>query len=229
MFRRADLEKLKGGWVEVLRKEFAKPYFSQIESFLAAAKKCEKVVFPPETNFFAALQATPLESVKVVILGQDPYHGSGQAHGLSFSVPKGQAIPPSLRNIFKELSSDLGIDPPTHGDLTGWASQGVLLLNSVFSVEKENAGSHAKIGWEYLSDAIIKAIDRESPRVVFIFCGAYAQKKCQFIDREKHLVLASVHPSPLSASRGFFGSKPFSKANAWLKANGIKPVDWSTV
>ncbi len=190
---------------------------------LAAGKK----IYPPADRFFAALDSTPLTSVKVVIIGQDPYHNPGQAHGLCFSVSDGVRPPPSLLNIFKELHSDLWIAPSPTGELSSWARQGVLLLNAVLSVEEGLAGSHANKGWEAFTDRIIDVLNHECDGLAFLLWGAYAQKKGQFIDRKKHLVLSSAHPSPLSAHRGFLGSRPFSKINAWLISRGQTPIDWT--
>jgi len=184
-------------------------------------------IFPPKEYIFRALELTPFDNIKVVILGQDPYHGEGQANGLAFSVNKGTKIPPSLRNIFKELNTDLGIDIPNHGDLTNWAKQGVLLLNSILTVEKDKPSSHRNIGWEEYTDSLISKISKEKEHVVFILWGKYAQSKTPLINQNKHLVISSAHPSPFSARKGFFGSKPFSRCNTWLEEKGIKKVDWS--
>jgi len=184
-------------------------------------------VFPPKEYIFRTLELTPFDNIKVVILGQDPYHGEGQANGLAFSVNKGTKIPPSLRNIFKELNTDLEIDIPNHGDLTNWAKQGVLLLNSILTVEKDKPSSHRNIGWEEYTDSLISKISKEKKHVVFILWGKYAQSKTPLINQNKHLVISSAHPSPFSARKGFFGSKPFSRCNTWLEEKGIKKVDWS--
>ena len=189
-------------------------------------KQQGKRIFPNGSEYFRAMDLTPFDRVKVVIIGQDPYHGPGQAHGLSFSVQPGIAIPPSLKNIYKELYLDLDIKPASHGHLVCWASQGVLLLNSVLTVECHKAGSHQGKGWELLTDQIIKQLNEAREGVVFILWGAYAQKKGRFIDQKRHYVLNSVHPSPLSAHRGFFGSKPFSKTNDYLSSQGKEPIDW---
>ena len=186
-----------------------------------------ETVFPSREEVFRAFSLTPISKVKVVILGQDPYHGEGEANGLAFSVNKGIKLPPSLKNIYKELNSDLGIQIPNHGDLTKWAKQGVLLLNSVLTVEKDKPGSHRNMGWEEYTDSIIKKISEERKNVVFILWGKYAETKKNLIDENKHLILFSAHPSPFSARRGFFKSKPFSKCNTYLKKNGIKEIDWS--
>lgn len=184
-------------------------------------------IFPPKEEIFRAFSLTPINTVKVVILGQDPYHGQGEANGLAFSVNKDISIPPSLKNIYKELNSDLGLDIPKHGDLTAWAKQGVLLLNSILTVEKDKPGSHRKIGWEEYTDSLIKGISDRRENVVFILWGKYAESKKILIDESKHLILVSPHPSPFSARKGFFGSKPFSKTNAYLIKNNIEPIDWS--
>ncbi|WP_347452843.1 uracil-DNA glycosylase [Acinetobacter thermotolerans] len=198
-----------------------------LRTFLMEEKRADKVIYPPNHLIFNALNTTPLDKVKVVILGQDPYHGPNQAHGLSFSVQKGVALPPSLRNIFHELHSDLGVPIPKHGDLTHWAQQGVLLLNAVLTVEAGQPTSHQKRGWEEFTDHVIDVINEQRENVVFILWGAYAQRKGQRIDQNKHLVLKAAHPSPLSANRGgFFGCKVFSKANNYLKQHGIEPIDW---
>ena len=198
-----------------------------LRTFLIEEKRADKVIYPPNHLIFNALNTTPLDKVKVVILGQDPYHGPNQAHGLSFSVQKGVALPPSLRNIFHELHSDLGVPIPKHGDLTHWAQQGVLLLNAVLTVEAGQPTSHQKRGWEEFTGHVIDVINEQRENVVFILWGAYAQRKGQRIDQNKHLVLKAAHPSPLSANRGgFFGCKVFSKANNYLKQHGIEPIDW---
>lgn len=203
------------------------PTMEQLRNFLLAEKKADKVIYPPSSLIFNALNTTPLHAVKVVILGQDPYHGPNQAHGLSFSVQRGVALPPSLRNIFHELHTDLGMPVPSHGDLTRWAQQGVLLLNSVLTVEAGQPTSHQKRGWEDFTDQVIDVLNEQREHLVFILWGAYAQRKGQRIDRSKHLVLTAAHPSPLAANRGgFFGCRVFSKANNYLKQNGIEPIDW---
>jgi len=190
-------------------------------------KKADKIIYPPNHLIFNALNTTPLDRVKVVILGQDPYHGPNQAHGLSFSVQKGVALPPSLRNIFHELHADLGVERPKHGDLTHWAEQGVLLLNAVLTVEAGQPTSHQKRGWEEFTDHVIDVLNEQREHIVFILWGAYAQRKGQRINQDKHLVLKAAHPSPLAANRGgFFGCKVFSKSNNYLKQHGIEPIDW---
>lgn len=218
--------KLSDSWLKLLKNEFEQDYMKQLDIFLEAENRKNKIIFPEPKNYFAALDLVPMEAVKVVILGQDPYHGEGQAHGLSFSVQDGVRYPPSLQNIFKELKDDMGCDIPKTGDLTHWAQQGVLLLNSVLTVEKDKAASHQKRGWETFTDKIISAVNDNCDHVVFVLWGSYAQKKAQFVDRQKHFVIESAHPSPLSSYRGFFGSKPFSKANHWLKEKKIEPIDW---
>lgn len=199
---------------------------ASLKQFLQAEKSAGKQIFPRANHWFHALDSTPLTDVRVVILGQDPYHGPGQAHGLCFSVQKNVKIPPSLVNIYKELEDNMGIARPDHGNLEAWAKQGVLLLNAVLTVEAHLAGSHQGKGWEKFTDAVIDLVNQRSKPAVFILWGSYAQKKASFIDASKHLVLKSVHPSPLSAHRGFFGSKPFSQANQFLEQNGMTPIDW---
>lgn len=212
-------------WGDVLAPEFDKPYYKGLRQFLIHAYQNERV-YPPMADIYNALHATSYADTKVVILGQDPYHGQGQAHGLSFSVREGVKPPPSLLNIFKELESDLGCIRPNHGCLQGWAEQGVLLLNTTLTVREGAPKSHAGHGWETLTDAIISALSRRDVPMVFILWGAHAQSKCALIDATKHHIIKSPHPSPLSASRGFFGSRPFSRANAYLKADGLAPIDW---
>jgi len=214
-------------WLKHLSQEFDSPYMAKLEAFLQSERDAGKQIFPPTELWFKALDMTPLDEVKIVILGQDPYHGPDQAHGLSFSVPKGVRTPPSLVNIFKELNSDRGIEPASHGNLEAWAKQGVLLLNSVLTVEAHKAGSHQKKGWETFTDAVIRLVNEQSRPIVFILWGAYAQAKASFVDESRHLVIRSVHPSPLSAHKGFLGTKPFSKANAFLDKNGVTPIDWT--
>ncbi len=221
--------KIPSAWKETLIDELRKPYIKKLEEFLELQIQKGAVIYPAEAHYFKALEQTPLESVKVVILGQDPYHGPQQAHGLSFSVRSGVKFPPSLRNIFKELQSDVGCAIPESGDLTKWAQQGVLLLNSVLTVTEAQAGSHQGKGWETFTDKIIEAVSEKQNNVVFILWGAYAIKKGELIDRSRHLVLESVHPSPLSAHRGFFGTKPFSQANQYLVEKGRGAVNWSLV
>lgn len=217
---------LADDWFGVLEGEFDTPYMQKLAAFLEAETKSGKRIFPERENFFHALNITPLADVKVVIIGQDPYHGDGQAHGLSFSVQPGMDVPPSLRNMYKELEDDVGATHPGHGFLEGWAEQGVLMLNAVLSVEAHKAGSHQKKGWEKFTDRIIDELNRHHDGLVFILWGSHAQKKGAGIDRSRHLVLEGPHPSPLSSYRGFFGSKPFSQANAYLEAQGKTPIDW---
>lgn len=218
--------KLSNAWLKFLEAEFEQDYMKSLKDFLTAEYKKKKTIYPTAKNYFAALDLVEPEKIKVVILGQDPYHGEGQAHGLCFSVQEGVAVPPSLQNIYKELNADLGIPIVKSGDLTRWGRQGVLLLNSVLTVEKDRAASHQGKGWEQFTDKIISVVNENCENVVFILWGSYAQKKAAFVNREKHLVLESVHPSPLSAYRGFFGSKPFSKTNKWLKSKGLTEVIW---
>jgi uracil-DNA glycosylase len=218
---------LNESWKLPLQPEFDAPYMAALKEFLVNEKHNGKRIFPKGSEWFHALDATPLEDVRVVILGQDPYHGEGQAHGLCFSVKPGVRPPPSLLNIYKEMKTDLGLDPPSHGNLEAWARQGVLLLNAVLTVEAGLAASHQGKGWERFTDAVIRLVNDQPRPVVFILWGAYAQRKAAFVNRTRHLVLASAHPSPLSAHNGFFDSKPFSKANAFLLAHGEKPIDWN--
>ncbi|MCF8466886.1 MAG: uracil-DNA glycosylase [Sneathiella sp.] len=218
--------KLEKSWLEQLRAEFDKPYMRALRQFLAAEKAAGKVIYPPGAEIFSALNSTPFDKVKLVILGQDPYHGPGQAHGLSFSVQSGVPIPPSLRNIYAELKRDLDIPTPRHGYLGHWADQGVLLLNAVLTVERGVAGAHQGKGWETFTDAAVAALNEARDHLVFLLWGSYAQKKGKVIDRRKHLVLESPHPSPLSAHRGFIGNGHFSKANDYLRRMGQQPIDW---
>lgn len=219
--------KLEPTWKAVLEDVFATPNMQALKKFLTAEKAAGKIIHPRGSLIFNAMNSTPFDQVKVVILGQDPYHGPGQAHGLSFSVPEGVAPPPSLRNIFKEIEQDLNIKLPNHGCLQSWADQGVLLLNSVLTVEQHKAASHKGQGWEQFTDTIISRLNEQRKNLVFLLWGSYAQQKGKFIDRERHLVLKSPHPSPLSAHRGFFGNQHFSKANAYLQENSIEPISWS--
>ena len=222
-----DKVQLDVSWKDRLSSFLLSADMDQLKQFLLQEKHAEKVIYPPSHLIFNAFNTTPLPQVKVVILGQDPYHGPDQAQGLSFSVQKGLALPPSLRNIFHELNTDLGIPASSHGDLSTWAQQGVLLLNSVLTVEAGQPTSHQKQGWEKFTDTVIDVLNEEREHVVFILWGAYAQRKGQRIDREKHLVLTAAHPSPLAANRGgFFGCKVFSKTNNYLKQHGIEPIDW---
>lgn len=215
------------GWDQYLADEFRQPYMAQLAEFLASEERAGKVLFPESRHCFNALNSTPLDQVKVVILGQDPYHGPGQAHGLCFSVRPNVQVPPSLVNIFKEIQDDLGIAPPDHGCLQPWAERGVLLLNAVLTVERANAGAHQGKGWELFTDRVIETINQRREGVVFLLWGSYARKKGRIIDRNRHLVLEGPHPSPLSAYRGFFGCKHFSRANQWLQERGQPAIDWS--
>lgn len=217
---------LEPGWRQALKPEFTKEYMQKLKSFLAAERNKKKQIYPKPTEYFAALNRTPLEKVRVVILGQDPYHGPQQAHGLSFSVRPEVPIPPSLRNIYKELKDDLGIEPADHGCLTHWADQGVLLLNATLSVEAGKAGSHQKKGWEEFTDSVIHHLAETREGLIFVLWGAYAQKKAAFIHKEKHHVIQSAHPSPLSAHRGFLGSKAFSRINGILTGSQQRPINW---
>ena len=218
--------KLEDSWKTALKDEFASPYMRQLKSFLVSEREAGKRIFPKGPEYFRALDLTPIENVRVVILGQDPYHGAGQAHGLCFSVQPGVRTPPSLVNIYKELQTDLGIPPANHGFLESWARQGVLLLNSVLTVEEARAGAHQGQGWEKFTDAVIRIVNERCEHVVFLLWGSYAQKKAAFVDTARHLVLKAPHPSPLSAHAGFFGSRHFSKANAYLQSHGLEPIDW---
>lgn len=218
--------KLEESWKHALDGEFASAYMQDLRSFLVEEKSQGKTIFPKGSEYFRAMDLTPLDEVRVVILGQDPYHGAGQAHGLCFSVRPGVRIPPSLVNIYKEMEADLGIPPARHGFLESWARQGVLLLNSVLTVEEGRAAAHQGRGWERFTDAVIRAVNEQPHPVVFMLWGSYAQKKAAFVDTKRHLVLKSVHPSPLSAHSGFFGSRHFSKANAFLETHGRQPIDW---
>lgn len=217
---------LDSTWLQHLSAEFEAPYMQQLKQFLMQEKAAGKVIFPPSKFIFNAFNSTPLDKVKVVIIGQDPYHGPGQAHGLCFSVQPGVAIPPSLQNIFKEQQRDLGLPYPSHGCLQSWADQGVLLLNATLTVEQARAGSHQGRGWETFTDKAIQLVSRETSSVVFLLWGSYAQKKAELIDPSKHLILKAPHPSPLSAHRGFMGCGHFSRANEYLQKVGKSPVDW---
>src|SRR5829696_7072937 len=217
---------MESSWKEALEDEFKKPYFKQIVEHLKTEKAQGKTIYPPGSLIFNAFDKTPLEKVKAVILGQDPYHGPRQAMGLSFSVPKGVAPPPSLINIFKELHDDVGVPIPNHGNLTHWAEQGVFLLNASLTVRAGEPMSHSKIGWAEFTNTVIKKISEEKEHVVFLLWGKFAQEKRVLIDESKHLILRSVHPSPLSASGGFFGCRHFSKTNQYLMSYGIDPIDW---
>ncbi|MEO9952173.1 uracil-DNA glycosylase [Nonlabens sp.] len=217
---------MESGWKQVLIDELSKPYYEELTSFVSKAYK-EKVCYPPENKIFAALNRTSFDEIKVVIIGQDPYHGAGQGNGLCFSVSDGVKHPPSLINIFKEISTDLNQPYPDSGNLERWADQGVLLLNAVLTVEESKAGSHQKKGWEKFTDAIIKKISQERKDVVFLLWGGFAKGKAKLIDKKAHLILESGHPSPLSANRGYwFGNGHFSKTNEYLKAKGMEPITW---
>jgi len=217
--------KIESGWKSRLRTEFEKDYFIRLTDFIKEEYR-KATIYPPGALIFNAFDICPFDTVKAVILGQDPYHGPGQAHGLCFSVRERIEFPPSLINIFKEIETDLGIPQPSSGDLTRWARQGVLLLNATLTVRAHQAGSHQKKGWEEFTDYVIKVLNNEKNNLVFFLWGAYAQKKGESIDRSRHLVLESVHPSPLSASKGFFGNRHFSRCNDYLITKGIKPIDW---
>ncbi len=218
--------KIDPSWKEVLKQEFTKPYFLQIVSFIKTEKMSGKTIYPPGTLIFNAFNTTPFDKVKVVILGQDPYHGPGQAHGLSFSVQNGVPPPPSLVNIFKELQQDIGVPIPNHGNLTHWAQQGVMLLNASLTVRANEPMSHAKIGWADFTNAVIEKISAKKEHVVFLLWGKFAQEKQGLIDETKHLVLKAAHPSPFSVDKGFYGCRHFSKTNEYLVKNGIDPIDW---
>lgn len=214
-------------WMKYLGEEFEKPYMQSLRSFLVKRHEAKAKIYPKGSQIFASLNLTSLTQAKVVILGQDPYHGPGQAHGLSFSVPEGVRCPPSLQNIYKELHADLGLPIPKKGDLTNWAKQGVILLNATLTVEDGKAGAHQNKGWEQFTDKIVEILNHEKEHLVFILWGSFAQKKGAAIDRKKHCVLEAPHPSPLSSHRGFFGSKPFSKTNAYLTEHGREPINWA--
>jgi len=217
---------LCASWNTHLGEQFDQPYMLALKRFLVSQKQQGKTIYPAGQDIFNALNRTPLESVKVVIIGQDPYHGPGQAHGLCFSVQPEVKVPPSLMNIYKELVQDVGIAMPSHGYLDSWAEQGVLLLNAVLTVEMAQAGSHQKKGWETFTDQVIRIVNAQCEHVVFMLWGSYAQKKGQIVDTQKHLVLKAPHPSPLSAHRGFLGCRHFSQANAYLQAQGQSPINW---
>ena len=219
--------KINESWKQVLKEEFEKPYFSQVATFLKTERAAGKTTFPSGPNIFNAFNKTPFDKVKVVILGQDPYHGFGQAHGLSFSVLPGLKIPPSLQNIFKEIKADIGVEnPPNFGDLTHWAEQGILLLNAALTVRDGEPMSHAKIGWAQFTDAVIKTISDKKENVIFLLWGKFAQDKQVLINTDSHYILKAAHPSPLSAHNGFFGCKHFSKTNEILVKHGENPIDW---
>ena len=225
-FRRKSMGMIENDWKEVLSNEFAKPYYRELYGFVKREYET-RAIYPPADDLFNALHLTPLSAVKVVILGQDPYHEPGQAQGLCFSVPEGTDIPPSLVNIYKELHDDVGFEIPDHGDLTPWARQGVLLLNTVLTVRAHQANSHRGKGWEQFTDAIISAVEKKDEPVVYMLWGKPAQEKAAMIQNGKHLVLKAPHPSPLSAYRGFFGCGHFSKANKYLNDNGVQGIDWT--
>lgn len=218
--------KIETSWKAVLKNEFEKNYFQQVATFLKTEQMAGKTIFPPGKQIFHAFEKTPFDKVKVVILGQDPYHGPGQAHGLSFSVPPGVKPPPSLVNIFKELNKDIGMPIPTHGNLEKWSDQGVLLLNSALTVRADEPASHAKIGWMDFTDAVIRTISDKTEGVVFLLWGRFAQEKQVLIDGTRHLVLKAAHPSPFSADKGFFGCKHFSLANEYLVQHGKEAINW---
>jgi len=218
--------KIEESWKKILKDEFTKDYFLQIVTFIKTEKSAGKIIYPPGSLMFYAFYKTPFHNVKIVLLGQDPYHNPGQAQGLSFSVPNGIQKPPSLINIYKELQSDLGIAPAVNGNLEKWSEQGVLLLNASLTVRKNEPGSHSKIGWIEFTDAVIKKISEEKAGVVFLLWGKFAQDKQALIDETKHHVLKAAHPSPFSADKGFFGCKHFSKANEYLMQDGLQPIDW---
>lgn len=218
---------IEESWKEQLKEEFGKPYFQGVADFLKKEKQAGKVIYPPGKLIFNAFECTPFDKVKVVIIGQDPYHNPGQAHGLSFSVQDGVAPPPSLVNIYKEIQTDLGVTISNTGNLEKWARQGVLLLNASLTVEANNPMSHSKIGWHLFTDEVIRKVSAGKEHVVFLLWGRFAQNKETLIDTSRHLVLKSAHPSPLSAYNGFFGCGHFSKANSWLKEKGEQPIDWS--
>jgi uracil-DNA glycosylase len=224
-----DLPSIDSTWMPAIGAELDKDYMIRLKKFLSQEKDARHVVYPAEPDIFNALNLTPFNKVRVVILGQDPYHGPNQAHGLSFSVREGIALPPSLVNIYKEIGSEFGVAMPRRGDLTNWAKQGVLLLNATLTVQAANAGSHQKRGWEKFTDTIIQTINDQHEHIVFMLWGAYAQKKGAFIDQNKHLVLQAPHPSPLSAHRGFLGCGHFKDANDYLKQHGQTPIDWTAV
>lgn len=223
----SDAIALEPSWKIPLLPEFESAYMSALRAFLLAEKKAGKRVYPKGAEWFRALDLTPLDKVRVVILGQDPYHGEGQAHGLCFSVKAGVRPPPSLVNIYKEIESDLGIRPPAHGFLEHWARQGVLLLNSVLTVEQGQPASHQGKGWERFTDAVVRLVNAQETPVVFMLWGNYAQRKAEFVDAQKHFVLKAAHPSPFSAHNGFLGCRHFSKANAFLESKGLAPIDWA--
>jgi uracil-DNA glycosylase len=218
--------KIEPSWKKLLKTEFDKPYFQNIALHIKTEKEQGKIIYPPGSYIFNAFNTTPVSNVKVVILGQDPYHGPRQAHGLSFSVQTGVSQPPSLMNIFKEMNTDLGLAIPQHGNLENWAKQGVLLLNASLTVRANEPMSHAKIGWAAFTDTVIKKISEEKEHIVFLLWGKFAQEKIVLIDQSKHCIIKSAHPSPLSAHNGFLGSRPFSKTNEYLMKHGMDPIEW---
>ena len=218
--------KIEDSWKMALKEVFEQPYFTKLATFLRQEKAAKKIVYPPGPLIFNAFNTTPFDQVKVVILGQDPYHNPKEAMGLSFSVPKGVKIPPSLRNIYKELNTDLGIPVPNHGDLTKWAEQGVFLLNAMLTVEKNKPRSHQKIGWQDFTNAVIQTLSQQREGLVFMLWGGFAKKKAELINQEQHKILQAAHPSPL-AGGAYFGSKHFSQANEYLESRGEQPIDWS--
>jgi len=224
-----DVGSLSESWQQVIGDQFELSYLKELRAFLALERQAGKTVYPPEGSIFNALNHTSFDDVKVVILGQDPYHGQNQAHGFCFSVQSGVDVPPSLRNIYQELNADIGLTKPSHGNLISWADQGVLLLNAVLTVEQAKAGSHQGKGWEIFTDRIIQVLNEQCESVVFLLWGSYAQKKGKLIDRQKHCVLEAPHPSPLSSYRGFFGCQHFSKANAYLESVGKPVINWASV
>ncbi|MFC4236549.1 uracil-DNA glycosylase [Thalassospira xianhensis] len=222
-----DAQNIPAGWRSALSGEFSKPYMASLRSLLHAEAVACNILYPAASDIFRALELTSLEDVKVVIIGQDPYHGPGQAHGLSFSVQRGQKIPPSLRNIYTELQDDIGVTPPRHGFLEEWAQRGVLLLNTSLTVRTKSPGSHSKWGWDQFTTAIVQAVSNRPSPAVFILWGQHAQQLSVHIDAQKNPVIASAHPSPFAARKGFFGSRPFSTANQFLLNEGISPVNWA--
>lgn len=218
--------KLESSWKQRLQDEFDLPYMAGLRQYLLDRKRNGATIYPPGKLIFNALDSTPFDQVKIVILGQDPYHGPGQAHGLCFSVPEGVAVPPSLLNIYKEIESDLGLPRPGSGNLQAWAEQGILLLNAVLTVERGHASAHQGKGWETFTDRVVAELNAGRENLVFLLWGSYAMRKGAIIDRDRHLVLTAPHPSPLSAHRGFFGCRHFSRANAWLESKGMAPIRW---
>lgn len=221
--------RLEKNWLDIIGDEFERRYMAQLKQFLQREKDAGRTIYPKCAEIFNALNSTAFDNTKVVIIGQDPYHGAGQANGLCFSVPRDIDIPPSLNNIYKEIEAEYGIQMPRHGDLTGWAAQGVLLLNATLTVQQDRAGSHQRKGWEEFTDAIIRTVNEKREHVVFLLWGSYAQKKGALIDRKKHRVLETSHPSRLSAHRGFRGCGHFKKANDYLVKHGLKPVEWQKI